>query len=92
MIWPSNGGKPLELLTMITAAAPACWPKIAFATRAHVPRATTMTLPVTSPAAWSSALLQPRLIESVSPRDTSCAVAGITASGYVGSGPSRRSR
>ena len=26
---------------MITAAAPACWPKIALATRAHVPRLTT---------------------------------------------------
>ena len=29
---------------MITPAAPACWPKIAFATRAQVPRATTMNV------------------------------------------------
>src|SRR6185437_2448219 len=42
VIFPSNGGSEPELLTMITPAAPACWPKIAFATRAHVPRATTM--------------------------------------------------
>src|SRR4051812_2551981 len=42
VIGPSYGGDSVELLTMITPAAPACWPKIAFATRAHVPRATTM--------------------------------------------------
>ena len=41
MILPSNGGSAVALLTMITAAAPACWPKIAFATRAQVPRSTT---------------------------------------------------
>src|ERR1700756_3283259 len=38
---PSNGGKPAALFTITTTAAPACWPKIAFATRAQVPRFTT---------------------------------------------------
>ena len=41
MIGPSNGGSRVALLTITTAAAPACWPKIAFATRAQVPRLTT---------------------------------------------------
>ena len=41
VIGPSSGGKFASLLTMITATAPACWPKIALATRAHVPRFTT---------------------------------------------------
>src|SRR5882762_2239393 len=41
VIGPSNGGKPPALFTITTAAAPACWPKIAFATRAQVPRFTT---------------------------------------------------
>ena len=41
VIRPSTGGRLVSLLTMTTAAAPACWPKIAFATRAHVPRLTT---------------------------------------------------
>src|SRR5262249_2230869 len=63
VILPSNGGRLAELLTMITPAAPACWPKIAFATRAHVPRATTMNvLAGIGPLARSSATEQPRLI------------------------------
>src|SRR2546426_538563 len=37
VIGPSNGGKPGALFTITTAAAPACWPKIAFGTRAQVP-------------------------------------------------------
>src|SRR5882762_9012787 len=41
VIGPSNGGKPAALFTITTAAAPACWPKMAFATRAQVPRFTT---------------------------------------------------
>src|SRR6059036_1943195 len=41
VIGPSTGGKPGALFTITTAAAPACWPKIAFATRAQVPRFTT---------------------------------------------------
>src|SRR5712691_1363486 len=41
VIGPSNGGKPAALFTITTTAAPACWPKIAFATRAQVPRLTT---------------------------------------------------
>src|SRR5882672_7141107 len=41
VIGPSNGGSPAALFTMTTAAAPACWPKIAFATRAQLPRLTT---------------------------------------------------
>ena len=41
VIGPSTGGRPVSLLTITTARAPACWPKIAFATRAHVPRLTT---------------------------------------------------
>src|ERR1043165_1366289 len=41
VIGPSKGGSVVSLLTMTTAAAPACWPKIPFATRAHVPRFTT---------------------------------------------------
>src|SRR2546422_4455834 len=41
VIGPSNGGKLVALFTITTAAAPACWPKIAFATRAQVPRFTT---------------------------------------------------
>src|SRR5213083_1937944 len=38
---PSNGGNADELFTITTTAAPACWPKMAFATRAQVPRFTT---------------------------------------------------
>ena len=41
VILPSNGGSPLTLLTIVTTVAPACWPKIAFATRAQTPRWTT---------------------------------------------------
>src|SRR6266513_4961605 len=41
VIGPSNGGKPTALFTITTTAAPACWPKMAFATRAQVPRFTT---------------------------------------------------
>src|SRR4029077_10886813 len=32
---------PVALFTITTTAAPACWPKIAFATRAQTPRFTT---------------------------------------------------
>ena len=42
---------------MITPAAPACWPKIAFATRAQLPRATTMN--VFAGTTPSEAALQP---------------------------------
>ena len=60
MIGPSYGGNAVELLTMITPAAPACWPKIAFATRAHVPRLTTMNVfGVVIVGSWPK---QPRLI------------------------------
>jgi hypothetical protein len=41
VISPSNGGNPAELLIITTAAAPAFCPKIARATRAHVPRCVT---------------------------------------------------
>ena len=41
VIGPSTGGRFVELSTITTAAAPAFWPKIALATRAHVPRMTT---------------------------------------------------
>src|SRR5436190_720125 len=41
VIGPSNGGKPAALFTITTTAAPACWPKMAFATRAQTPRFTT---------------------------------------------------
>src|SRR5215218_6016850 len=58
VIFPSNGGKSAEVLIMTTATAPAFWPKIARATRAHVPRTVTTILPV-APA--YSAGLQPRL-------------------------------
>ena len=40
-IGPSNGGKLATLLIIATAAAPACWPKTARATRAHTPRSVT---------------------------------------------------
>ncbi len=40
-IGPSNGGKVDALLIIATAAAPACSPKTARATRAHVPRSVT---------------------------------------------------
>src|SRR6267142_6421786 len=41
VIGPSNGGKPGALFTITTTAAPACWPKIAFETRAQTPLFTT---------------------------------------------------
>src|SRR5215831_2186462 len=44
VIVPSKGGSPAALLTISTAAAPACWPKSAFATRAQVPRLTTASV------------------------------------------------
>src|SRR5581483_1292445 len=85
VIVPSNGGNADELLTMITPAAPACWAKIAFATRAQTPRSTTITSPVTGPDAVSSATLQPRLMPfgpvSVEPSDASCAVGGMIFTG-----------
>src|SRR5216684_6388505 len=58
---PSNGGSPAALLITSTAAAPACCPNTARATRAQVPRTVTTSLPVT-PAAVYSALLQPKEI------------------------------
>jgi len=45
VIWPSNGGRLLALLAMITAIAPAFWPRIAFETRAQTPRLTTTIIP-----------------------------------------------
>src|SRR3989442_186911 len=45
---------------MATAAAPACWPKIARATRAQVPRFVTASFPATLAATYSAGL-QPRL-------------------------------
>src|SRR5256885_2378953 len=41
VIGPSKGGSPAALFAITTAAAPACWPKIALATRAQTPRLTT---------------------------------------------------
>jgi hypothetical protein len=38
VISPSNGGRPVVLLIITTALAPAFCPKIARATRAHTPR------------------------------------------------------
>ena len=58
VIVPSNGGKVESVFTITTAAAPACWPKTALATRAHVPRCVTTILPAT-PAAVYSARSQP---------------------------------
>ena len=46
VIWPSNGGSGAALLAMITAIAPAFWPRIAFETRAQTPRLTTTIVPV----------------------------------------------
>src|SRR5262249_54542926 len=62
VMFPSNGGKPAALLAMITAAAPACCPKIAFATRAQVPRLTTAIWlpPGTIPAFVKALGEQPR--------------------------------
>src|SRR5438128_1122351 len=54
---PSKGGNPEELLIITTAASPASSPKTARATRAHIPRRVTTTLPAV-PA--YSALWQPR--------------------------------
>src|SRR5260370_15095229 len=56
VIGPSKGGKAPELLIITTAASPASSPKTARATRAHVPRVVTTTIPAV-PA--YSALLQP---------------------------------
>ena len=56
VIGPSNGGKPVPLLIITTATSPASSPKTARATRAHVPRFVTTTMPAV-PAYW--ALLQP---------------------------------
>src|SRR5436190_2961151 len=47
VIGPSNGGRLVALLIITTAAAPAFWPKMARATRAHVPRCTITSLPAT---------------------------------------------
>src|SRR6187397_1279166 len=60
-IGPSNGGRPAALLIMATAAAPACWPKIARATRAQVPRSVTASWPPpgTMPALVYAATEQP---------------------------------
>src|SRR5207244_8278848 len=60
VIGPSKGGYPAALLIMATAAAPACWPKIARATRAQVPRFVTASFPETLAATYSAGL-QPRL-------------------------------
>ena len=57
LMGPSKGGKPVALLIITTAAAPASSPNTARATRAQVPRLVTTILP-TVPA--YSALLQPR--------------------------------
>src|SRR2546426_6896805 len=57
VIGPSTGGKPGTSFTITTAAARACWPKIAFATRAQVPRFTTAI--VFGPSEPKSATLQP---------------------------------
>src|SRR3954469_22350551 len=61
VIGPSKGGRPPLLLIISTAAAPACCPKTARATRAQVPRITTASFPVTF-AAMYSCLLQPNEI------------------------------
>ncbi len=61
VIRPSYGGYPSSVFTIRTAAAPACWPKIAFAARAHVPRSTTASwfLPASIPAAVNASAVQP---------------------------------
>src|SRR5258706_131479 len=65
---------PLAVVkTLSTGAAPACWPKIARATRAQVPRTVTTSLPVT-PAATYSAGSQPSEI----PPDPVPCVSGST--------------
>src|SRR5581483_3353759 len=69
VIGPSNGGSDVALLIMTTAAAPACWPKIARATRAQLPRCVTTSLPVT-PAAMYSFGSQPRLTDPSALRST----------------------
>src|SRR5258708_5028563 len=56
VIGPSKGGKAAELLIITTAASPASSPKTARATRAHVPRVVTTTIPAVPSY---SALLQP---------------------------------
>src|SRR4029077_9193379 len=56
VILPSNGGKPPELLTITTATAPACWPKMARAPRAHVPRCVTTPPPATFAATYWAGL------------------------------------
>src|SRR5438128_1122816 len=67
VIGASNGGRPLALLIITTAAAPASSPKTARATRAQVPRTVTTTMPAV-PA--YSALLQPSEIEPSAFRST----------------------
>src|SRR5438876_5342709 len=74
---PSKGGNPEELLIITTAASPASSPKTARATRAHVPRFVTTTMPAV-PA--YSALLQP------SETDPSALRSTLTRNEPLGSG------
>src|SRR6185312_10172166 len=69
VIGPSNGGSVPSVLIITTAAAPACWPKTARATRAHVPRCVTTSFPVTL-ALMYSCLSQPRLTAPAAVRST----------------------
>src|SRR4051812_39669467 len=57
VIGPSTGGSPVVLSTITTALAPARSPKIALATRAHVPRTTTAI--VFGPSVPNDSLSQP---------------------------------
>src|SRR5512140_170986 len=65
VIGPSNGGRPATLFTITTAAAPACCPKMAFATRAQTPRCTT-TIVFGGSGPPKSATVQPSTLAPVS--------------------------
>src|SRR5690242_14824158 len=95
VIVPSKGGKPAELLTMITPAAPAWKATTALWTRAQMPRSTTRTVPAGHGcppfAASSPATVQPTLIGSPSTPEpvgveTCWPVPGTTRRVYVAEG------
>src|SRR5437773_200031 len=77
---PSNGGNADEVFTITTAAAPACWPKMAFATRAQVPRVTTAI--VFAPSEFG-----PPKSSTLHPSDSFLGVAGLSAITLIADNP-----